>query len=353
MSNLDDLSHVAKLDPEDYLGVVERFGDQVRDAEARARAVEGLPSPEGIDSIAVLGMGGSGISGDVAKVVLEDRSPLFFDTLKGYGLPHWVGRNTLVFAMSYSGNTEETLATFDDAVARGSRVVIVSTGGEIGNRGRESDIPIVEIPPGLQPRGALGYLSIPVLVVLERVGIGPPIGEDISETADLMYERAREWGREVVDNAAKRLARDLLGKIPIIYGTEGLAEVAAYRWKCQLNEVSEVPAWWNTFPELNHNEVVGWKEVADVTQKHLGLILLRHEGEHPRNAARIEATLPLIEDNLALVSTVKARGNSALARLFDLVYFGDFAATYLALLQEVDPSEIQVITKIKKRLADK
>jgi glucose/mannose-6-phosphate isomerase len=352
MNELDDPAYLTKYDPEDYLGVVERFGDQIRDAEARARAVEGLPSAEGIDSIAVLGMGGSGISGDVAGVVLDDRSPLFFDTLKCYGLPRWIGRNTLVFAMSYSGNTEETVATFEEATRRGARAVVVSTGGEISKLGRELDVPIVEIPGGLQPRGAIGYLSIPILVVLERIGVGPPIADDIKETASLMYERAREFGRDAADNPAKRLAKGLLDKIPIIYGTEGLAEVAAYRWKCQLNEVAKVPAWWNTFPELNHNEVVGWKEVADVTQKSLGLIVLRHDQEHPRNAARIEATVPLIQDNVALVHSVTATGESTLARLFDLIYFGDFTATYLALLQEVDPSRIEVITKIKKRLAE-
>jgi glucose/mannose-6-phosphate isomerase len=352
VNELDDPAYIEKYDLEDFLGVVERFGDQIRDAEARSRAVEGLPSADAIESIAVLGMGGSAISGDVARVVLDDRSPLFFDTLKGYGLPRWVGRNTLVFAMSYSGNTEETLATFDEALRRGARAVIVSTGGEISKSGREHEVPIVEIPSGLQPRAALGYLSIPILVLLERMGIGPPVTDDIKETAALMYERANEFGRNAADNPAKRLARSLLDKIPIIYGTEGLAEVAAYRWKCQMNEVAEVPSWSNTFPELNHNEVVGWKEVADVTKKSLGLIVLRHDQEHPRNAARIEATLPLIQDNVALVHTVSAGGASTLARLFDLIYFGDFTATYLALLQEVDPSPVEVITKIKGRLAE-
>jgi glucose/mannose-6-phosphate isomerase len=352
MIDLDDTQALAKYDPDDYLGVVERFADQVRDAERRARAVEGLPSADGIDSVAVLGMGGSGISGDVARVVLADRVPLFFQTLKSYELPRWVGRNTLVFAMSYSGDTEETLTTFDEAAKdRGARTVIVSTGGQLSRLGRELEMPIIEIPAGLQPRGALGYLSIPILVVIEMLGLGPPMRGDIDEAVGLMEERAEQFGRNASNNAAKNLARELFDKIPIIYGTEGLAEVAAYRWKCQFNEVAQVPSWWNAFPELNHNEVVGWDEVASVTQKHLALIVLRHPGEHPRNADRIEATLPLIEGNLAFTEMFTAKGSSPLARLFDLIYFGDFAATYLALLQEVDPSQIEIITKIKKRLA--
>jgi glucose/mannose-6-phosphate isomerase len=349
--DLDDTEALAKYDPDDYLGVVERFADQVRDADRRARAVEGLPSADGIDSVAVLGMGGSGISGDVARVVLADRVPLFFQTLKSYELPRWVGRNTLVFAMSYSGDTEETLATFEDASQRGARTVIVSTGGQLTRRGRDFDLPIIEIPGGLQPRGAIGYLSIPILVVIEMLGLGPPMGGDIDETVGLIEERAVQFGRNASNNSAKNLARELFDKIPIIYGTEGLAEVAAYRWKCQFNEVAQVPAWWNVFPELNHNEVVGWDEVASVTQKHLALIVLRHPGEHPRNADRIEATLPLIEGNVAFTTMFTAKGSSPLARLFDMIYFGDFTATYLALLQEVDPSQIEIITRIKKRLA--
>lgn len=353
MNDLDDLALVERNDPEDYLGRVESFGDQIRDARERAGALDELPSAEGVNSIAVLGMGGSGISGDVARAILGGPSPIFFQTLKGYDLPGWVGENSLIFAMSYSGNTEETLATFEEARRRGARVVIVSTGGQITEWGREFGLPVVEIPSGLQPRAALGYLSVPILIVCSRMGLTPDLGQQIHEAAALLDQRASEWGRGAPSekNPTKQLATRLFGKLPIVYGTEGLAEVAAYRWKCQFNEVSKVPAWSNSFPELNHNEVVGWKEVAALTREHLGLVVLRHAGEHRRNAKRVAATLPAIQGNLAFAEEIWGEGTSALATLFDLVCFGDYVATYLALGQGVDPSEVEIIGRIKKQLA--
>jgi glucose/mannose-6-phosphate isomerase len=355
MNDLDELGLIERLDPERFLASVERFPEQIRDAHKLAHAVQGLPDPEGVDSIAILGMGGSGISGDVAEVVVGSRMALPIRTLKGYELPRWVGRNTLVFAASYSGDTEETLATFEEAAARrGARVVIITTGGEISRWGREFDIPIVEIPPGLRPRAALGYLCLPILVVCERLGLGPSIEEDVWETVDLIQRRSSEYGRSAPGtfNPAKRLARSLYGKIPIVYGSEGLAAVAAYRWKCQFNECSKVPAWASTFPELNHNEVVGWKELAQVTRRYLALVALRPPEEHPRIARRVEITLPLIQANLGLVAQVHGEGSSALARLFDLIYLGDFVATYLALLQGVDPAPTEIIKALKSRLSE-
>ena len=354
MLDLDDPAVAARHDPDDFLGVVQRFPQQVREAQAISQAVEGLPSTDGITSIAVLGMGGSGISGDVAGAVLE-RSPLPLSTLKGYELPHWVGRNTLVFAMSYSGDTEETLSTFREAVdSRGARPVVVSTGGELMEIARQGDMTVVEIPSGLQPRAALGYLAIPILVICERLGLGPAVGADIDEAIGMLEKRAEEYGATTVTpmNPAKRLARHLFGRIPIVYGGEGLSSVAAYRWKCQFNECSKVPSWSNSFPELNHNEVVGWAELGDVTKRSAALIVLRHHGEHPRVAKRIDVTLPLISGSVGIVEQFWAEGSSTLARLFDLIYLGDFVATYLALLQGVDPTPVEAIKTLKSRLAE-
>lgn len=354
MNDLDDLALVGKCDPSDFLGAVEGFPDQLRDAHERSLRAELLPGLKGIDSVAVLGMGGSGISGDVARVILGEESNLFVQTLKGYELPKWVGPKTLVFAVSYSGNTEETLTTFEEATQnRRAPVVIVTTGGELAARGRKLGVPIVEVPEGLQPRAAFGYLSIPILVVCERMGLGPKAGPAIEETIALAGRRSAQWGREVPasQNSAKQLALRLAGKVPLIYGSEGLAEVAAYRWKCQFNECSKVPAWWHVFPELNHNEVVGWKQLAPLTRDSMALLVLRHDGEHPRITKRIEVTLPLIEANLGFVQQVRAEGSSALARLIDLTYFGDFVGTYLAIAQGIDPAPVEVIAILKSKLA--
>lgn len=355
MNDLDDGGLIDKFDPTDFLGAVERFPGQVRDAFERSQRVENLPAGASISSIAILGMGGSGISGDACRAVLGPEFPLPVATIKGYDLPGWVGPETLVFAMSYSGNTEETLRTFEEAgPRRGSPVVIVTTGGDLAKRGREIGVPTVEIPAGFPPRAAFGFLTVPIPAVLERMGVGPPVADDIAEAVQLLNRRSGEWGRDTpaASNPAKALAQRLFGKVPIVYGSEGLTEVAAYRWKCQFNECSKVPSWSHTFPELNHNEVVGWQELSELTRAFAGLIVLRDNGDHERIARRIDITLPLIKDNVALVEQVRAEGSSRLARLLDLTYLGDFTSAYLALVQGVDPSTHDVITTLKEKLKE-
>lgn len=333
-------------EPSDFLGVVEDFPVQLRAAFEIAQGVEAIPSIADVRSIAVLGMGGSGISGDVLSTLLAD-TQLFVATIKGYELPGWVGDQTLVFAASYSGDTEETLSVCDQAKERGAHIVSITTGGMLGDR-----FGGVRIPPGLQPRAALGYLAVPLLVICSRMGLTKSFDQDIDETIDLMQRRSKEYGRNVADNPAMQLAAALQGRVPIIYGSEGIAAVAAYRWKCQLNECSKVPAFHNSFAELNHNEIVGWAELAEMTAESMALVVLRSGAEHPRIQKRIEVTLPMIQSHFSSVHSLAGEGSSALARMFDLIYQGDFVATYLALLQGVDPAPVEVIATLKRKMSE-
>ena len=181
------------------------------------------------------------------------------ETVKGDRLPGWVGRETLVFAVSHSGETDETLYTVKRAIESKAQVIAVSRGGELGALGQELALPFVEVPPGFRASTAVAYLIIPLLLICERLGLTPPLGEAIPETVGLLRARCEQYGRESPSSAnlAKQLAGWLLKKLPVVYGTEGLAAMAAYRWKCQFNETAKVPAYWNVFTELNHNEVVG------------------------------------------------------------------------------------------------
>ncbi|MEO7804527.1 MAG: bifunctional phosphoglucose/phosphomannose isomerase [Actinomycetota bacterium] len=330
----------------DFLGVVEDFPLQLRAAFEIASEVDVSASTTDVSSIAVLGMGGSGISGDVLASMLSG-SQLFVATIKGYDLPGWVSDKTLVFATSYSGDTEETLAVYDQAKQRGSQIISITTGGTLGDQQGG-----VRIPGGLQPRAALGYLAIPLLVICSRMGLAKSFDEDIEETIELMQQRSTELNRDVARNPAMLLAEALKGTVPIIYGSEGLSALAAYRWKCQLNECAKVPAYNNSFPELNHNEIVGWAELAKLTAEAMSLVVLRHEGEHARIQKRIDVTVPLIEDHFKSVHALHAEGRSALARLFDLIYQGDFVATYLALSQGVDPAPVEAIVTLKRRMSE-
>ena len=193
---LDHPESFDRLDTEGVLATVEAFADQCRTGWEIGRSASGLPSAEGADSILVLGMGGSGISGDIARAVLEPRLPLPWRVIKGYGpVPEWVGRNTLVFAVSYSGDTAETLEALEGVHERGARVIAISSGGAMADRAKDYGIAHVRIPAGQQPRASLGYLLMPLLAVLQEVGLIPQLDDDVAETTEVLGDLARRCGR--------------------------------------------------------------------------------------------------------------------------------------------------------------
>ena len=352
----DRPADIANLDSENVLGAVERFAEQCRAGWEIGRAAEGLPNGDGVESVLVLGMGGSGISGNVVHAILEDRLRVPFEVLKSYGpLPEWVGRNTLVFAVSYSGSTEETIAAFTDAHDRGSRAVAVSSGGALAEMAREYGVAHVAIPSGLQPRASLGYLALPILAVLGRIGIVPDLHEDVDEAEEVLTALQARCHRDrpTRDNPAKHLAEAIYGRIPVVYGGHGATAVAAERFKCDLNEYSKTPAFWNRFPELNHNEIVGWSQFADITKQSFMGVWLRDKEEHPRVTLRFEITKRLIGDKLGALVEVPSEGHSATARLLSHILVTQLASIYLGLAYGIDPGPIEVIQQLKKELADR
>jgi glucose/mannose-6-phosphate isomerase len=356
VADLDDLDAIASLDSLDVLGAVERFADQCREAWDIGRAASGLPDGAGVDSVVVLGMGGSGVSGEVTEAVVEPRLALPVRTIKGYGpLPEWIGRNTLVFAVSYSGNTEETLGAVEEAHARGTRAVAISSGGELRERASRWGIAHVRIPGGGQPRASLGYLTLPILAVLVSVGLMPDVSDDVDEAVDVLAELAEKLHRkrDLADNPAKSLAARITGKVPVVYGGDGLGAVAAQRFKTDLNEYAKTPAFYNVLPELDHNEIVGWNRLADLTSQRFAAVLLRDDEEHERVALRFELTRELIQDKLADVVEVHSEGISRIARALSLLFITQLAAIYTAITYDVDPGPVEVIESLKDRLAER
>ncbi|HKN50121.1 MAG TPA: bifunctional phosphoglucose/phosphomannose isomerase [Actinomycetota bacterium] len=353
--DLDDPEELAAADPSDFLRTVEALPAQLGEAIGLARAAAGLPPAEGLKVIAVLGMGGSGISGELCRSVLAPLAPVPVVTIRNYDLPAWVGPDTLVFAVSYSGDTEETLSAFRQAAARGARIVAVTTGGALAEEAGAGGYPAVLVPGGLMPRAALGYVGMPPLVVCGRLGLAPGLDASLDEAVEVTARRAAECHRSipVSSNPAKALAARLVGCLPLVWGSEGVAGAAAYRLKCQLNENAKVLAGWATFPELNHNEVVGlYRSGGDGAPNPapLGVVVLRHEGEPPRTARRIDVTRSLVSGSVEFVEDVWARGSSPLARLLDLVTTGDHASTYLGIVRGVDPAPIAAIDTLKAAL---
>lgn len=351
--DLDNTAELATVDTEDMLGVLERFVEQVSEALDIGRSEVALPPAQGLKTVAVLGMGGSGISGDVVSALAaEGGLSLPAVTVKGYGLPTYVGGDSLVFAVSYSGNTEETLDALDQAFERGASVVAVSSGGRLSEMARQKGIPLFAIPKGLQPRASLGYLFIPIVCALERMGMVSGIVAKLEGAVGMLMERRAEYGMAAPldENPAKRLAKDLVDYLPVVYGAEGYLSVAALRWKAQFNEMAKIPSFYNSFPELNHNETVGWQNLADVCSR-CHLIVLGEPALHERVEKRVRITLDLLQGSVGHITRVCARGENAVERLLDLVYFGDYVSVYLALALGQDPTPVIRIEELKRRLA--
>jgi glucose/mannose-6-phosphate isomerase len=339
----------------DTLGMFDAIAglpEQVEAAASVARQLDApLPSHDDIESVVVLGMGGSGIAGDIVREVAGPFMPVPVLVHKGYGIPNFINESTLVVAVSFSGNTEETLEAVAEAAAAGGRVVAVSQGGELLALAQEwsaAHIPIDKDIP--MPRAGIGAVSIPPLVILETVGLFPGASAWIDAAVAQLRTRRDQLVAE--GNPALELARRIGRELPIMYGGAGLGAVAAMRWKNQFNENAKVPSFWNQVPELCHNELSGWGQHGDVTRQVFRLVNLRHDFEHPQIMRRFELVNEMVEEVVAEIEEVRAEGEGTLAQLFDLVIFGDFVSLHLAYLSGVDPGPVAVLDWMKERLTE-
>ena len=346
MTSLDESAAYAARDPRGFRDLLRGFPRQVADAEQLAEGVHlGGQPPR---ALLVLGMGGSAAAGDLLQGLCHERATFPVQVIRGYTIPSWVGPDTLVVASSYSGGTEETLAAFDAARARGAQLLAVTSGGALGDRARRDGVPWVRLPPGLPPRAALGYLLLPVLVLLDRPRgvLGGP--EERTEAVSVLEALSVELEPEVPThrNPAKDVARWLAGRLPVIYGTDVTAPVA-YRWRTQLEENAKVLALSGALPEMNHNAIEAWAAGASGDW---AVILLRDPNEHPRVARRAWLTRPITE---ARVPTREAwaRGRGLLARMLSLVLLGDWTSYYLAVLRGVDPWAVDTLEAFKRQMA--
>jgi len=354
---LDGLEEVKRIDKSDMLGHCMKTPEYCEDAIQLAKQVT-IPSKVKISMktsikygtpqhIIIAGMGGSAIGGEILRDWLRDELPLPIKVCRDYSLPAYADKNTLVFAISHSGNTEETLNAFVDAIHRKCMTITITSGGHLLSFSKKLQIPHVTIPMGLPPRVAIPYLFFPLPALMERMGILKNIEEDLKEVIQVLKRLSEENSPETPtkNNPTKRLALELTGSMPVVYGFRQYGAIAR-RWKTQFNENSKVPSKCDMFPELNHNEVVGWEAPEALTKK-FSVILLRDLDEPPEIGHRIEATKLLALHKAWEVLEVYARGEKKLARMFSLLYVGDLASIYLAILQGTDPSPVEIIDKIK------
>jgi glucose/mannose-6-phosphate isomerase len=347
--DLNDPGAVQAHDPGGMLSVIGQLGAHCREGYANGTGARALPDLADIRNVVYCGMGGSAVAGDVLRSVFRDRLGVPVDVNRSAELPEHAGPHSLVVACSYSGNTSETLAAFREAVKRGCRSIVITSGGTIADEATDAGVPVVRVPGGFQPRAALGWLGCTALGALEAAGLLPPLADDVAEAADEVDARAAACGPAVpaADDPAKRLAEEIGERIPVIWGAEGIGAVAAARWKTQMNENGKVPAWSASMSELDHNEVVGW--TAPFGRAH-AVVALRQDGEDPEVAARFPLSLEIAAEAGAATHEVRATGRSALARLLSLIVLGDFVSAYVGIRRGVDPTPVDVITRLKAAL---
>jgi glucose/mannose-6-phosphate isomerase len=344
--DLDDVAALRALDPGDMLGAVSSLPAHARTGYDAASAADPLPLAEGVTAVTFCGMGGSGIAGDVLRATYGARLAVPVEVVRSPVLPAYLGPHTLVIISSYSGDTAETLACFEEAVARGARVVPITSGGQLAKRADDLGVSAVRVPGGYLPRAALGYLAFALLGTMERVGLLPRLADDVHDAIAIMEPLVEALGPEVptAANEAKALALRIGDRQPVIWGADGVGAAAAMRWKAQMNENGKMPSWAAFLPELDHNEVVGWSDDRGAGSF---LIALRDADEHPDVSARFPISLEIARDAGAATQEVWATGHGSLARFCSLAIMGDFTSCYVGLGHGIDPSPIDAIVRLK------
>lgn len=354
---LDELEEVKRIDKSDMLEHCIKTPEYSEDAIQLAKKIT-IPSEVKISEktsikygnprhIIIAGMGGSAIGGEMLRDWLRDESPLPIIICRDYSLPAYADENTLVFIISYSGNTEETLNAFADAIHRKCMTITITSGGHLLSFSKKLQIPHITIPTGLPPRAAIPYLFFPLPILMEGMGILKNKREELEEVIKILKRLSKENSlvNPTENNPTKKLALELTGSMPVVYGFRQYRAIAR-RWKTQFNENTKVPSKFDVFPELNHNEVVGWEAPEALTKK-FSIVLLRDLNEPPEIRHKIEATKLLALHKAWEVLGVYASGETKLGRMFSLLYVGDLVSVYLAILGGTDPSPVEIIDKIK------
>jgi glucose/mannose-6-phosphate isomerase len=354
------------LDKDNMIELLEEFPQKMRDAlrigeefsvptnflpASTSNSVSTSAFTGNFKNIVVLGMGGSAIGGDLLSDYLADEFTIPIVVIRGYDIPKFVDEDSLVFAVSYSGNTEETLSALKRCLEAKARVIALTSGGKLAVLVRENNFLVIKVPAGIQPRAAISYLFFPILKALERLGLIKERGGEIEETYNILQELSREYGAKSPseNNLAKKVALGLYQHLPLVYGSEGLLEAVAMRWKTQINENSKWPCFWNVFPELDHNEIVGY-EIENNINRQVKIIYLQDKEGLLRVEQRRKITRKIIEDKVAEFIVCPTKGKGKMARMFSLIFLGDMASYYLAILNQVDPSPVACIENLKKEL---
>lgn len=348
MADFDDLKYIHERDAQDALGIAEKQWQQYTH---RFLFKHQFPRP--INDIVVAGMGGSGLAAKAFRSWPGVNVP--FEVIQGYELPDYVNEHTLLVCSSYSGNTEETLSVLSEALeAKRSpktvpMVVVVASGGKLLQIAKKRKLPFVQLPGGYQPRMTFGYQLRALVEIIESSPLLGGAVKQLDKASGFIQTAVTDWRPDVPvrKNLAKQLALELMGRSPVIYSGP-LLFPAAYKWKINFNENAKNVAWCNQYPEFNHNEFLGWTSHPPL--KPYAVVELHSSFDHPRIQKRFAITERLLSGKRPAAEVVTVAGKTALEQLLWAVALGDFVSLYLALLNGLNPTPVDLIEKLKTSL---
>jgi glucose/mannose-6-phosphate isomerase len=337
---------VTKYDPANQFEVLKKTYEQIEFALNNKIDLSSVKK-KNIESVVLTGMGGSAISGDLLINFFRDELNIPFNVNRSYELPAYVNKNTLLIVSSYSGNTEETISVFKQALKTKCRIICITTGGQVEKIALKNKVPMVKILPGYQPRYALGLSFFSLLKVLNKLKIVSVSPRVINSIIRLYKNKAKRYTKE--NNPAYKYAEQLIGYIPVIYSAEGYTNSAGYRFKCQFNENSKLAAFHNVLPEMNHNEIVSWETFRE-NQSQLKVINILDVDYASQIKKRFDISAGIISEAKADIINLQSGEKSFKVRLMDLIYLCDWITYYTGVLRGCDPSEIKNIDTLKNKL---
>lgn len=321
--------------------LISDFTTHLKESLAIGNSITFHIKDENYSNILICGLGGSGIGGTIISQVLKPQCKLPIVVNKDYSIPGFVDKNTLVIACSYSGNTEETLEMVEAALSKNAEVCVITSGGKFSDIAAEKQLNIVQIPGNLPPRAAFGYSFPQLFFVLEKYGlIGFPFQDEIKKAIELL-----DVEEISIQQEAAKIADSLLGKIPVIY-SESRFEGVAIRFRQQINENSKMLCWHHAIPEMNHNELVGWRN----KNENLVPVFITSNNDYFRNTERVKYSQKIISEYVGEMVEMKAKGETYLIECLYLIHLGDWVSWYLADKKKIDAMEVDVITGLKEML---
>lgn len=322
--------------------LVENFPNQLKEAyEIASKAV--LSPKNNIQNIIITGLGGSGIGGTIISELVADSCSVPVTINKDYFLPGFVNTHTLVIISSYSGNTEETLQAMKQAISKNAQIICVTSGGTVSEIAKQNKLDVITIPGGNPPRSCIGYSLVQLIKIFTHYNFAPSkLMDDVKKSIDLL-----EANQSQINNEALAIAKSLVNKIPVLYSL-GSCEGVSVRFRQQINENSKMLCWHHVFPEMNHNELVGWTTKNDS----LSVITFHTSFDYERTKKRYEICRPIFEKYSNGVTDVVAKGQSKLEQFIYLINIGDWISVYIAEIKNIDPVEVNIINHLKNELSN-